>query len=143
MKINPVPVAGTDREQAIDFCFLFHPIGPKVKPWFKVYTLTVHASWAIKQIKSLDIQLQTTVVIKTSPDILMEKVGVVLLDQELQRAEPAETWPPVFNNMLDGFSGWFFLAHWMREGKELLSEMIFSWQTTLFSKYTGKIYLIV
>lgn len=37
MKINPV-ATGTDREWITDFCILFHPLGPKIKPWFNVYT---------------------------------------------------------------------------------------------------------
>lgn len=43
------------------------------------------------------------VVIKTSPVSSMEEVGVVLPEQELNWAEPAEDDPAVFSNILDVF----------------------------------------
>lgn len=47
------------------------------------------------------------VVINTSPSSLTEEVGVVLLEQELNWAEPAEDGPAVLSNILDVLAGWF------------------------------------
>lgn len=63
-------------------------------------TLLYHTR-TLGKIKSLDIELQMAAVIKTSPVVSMEKIGVVLPEQELNWAEPAEDDPAVFSNILD------------------------------------------
>lgn len=64
------------------------------------------ASWAINQIKLLSIELQMTAVIRMNLDSSMEKVGVVLQEQELHWTEPAEPRPPAVSCRLEGFTGW-------------------------------------
>lgn len=49
-----------------------------------------------------------TAVIRMNLDSSMEKVGVVLQEQELHRTEPAEPRPPAVSCRLEGFTGWTF-----------------------------------
>lgn len=76
--------------------------------------------------KSLDIELQMAVVIKTSLASSIEEIDAVLLEQELNWAEPAEDGPTVLSNILDVFTGRFFGVEggWVR-GKWCLPKSYF------------------
>lgn len=137
MKINPVAVTETYRGWATDFCIPFHPLCPKVNPWFNAYT------WALLrknlgQLNKLDRELQKAVVMKWVwavqwTSLVWSYESRSWPEQSQQRMVCPEQYSRSSHCMI------FLLRGWVDEGRGLLTGILFSALTTS----VDKIYIII